>query len=73
MKTYLSVPFKDVAHVKALGGRFDMNRKQWYCPDAVDLALFGRWLPGVDWSKWEKKLKKKPRSRGAARGFRETN
>lgn len=44
MKTYLDVPYAEKDRAKALGARFDMSRKQWYCPDGVDLMLFKRWF-----------------------------
>jgi hypothetical protein len=44
MKTYLNVPFEHKDQAKALGARFDMSAKRWYCPDGIDLMLFKRWL-----------------------------
>jgi hypothetical protein len=45
MKTYLEVPFAQKDRAKALGARFDMSRKKWYCPDGVDLMKFKQWIP----------------------------
>lgn len=45
MRTYLQVPFAEKEAAKSLGARFDMSRKQWYCPDGIDLMTFKRWLP----------------------------
>jgi len=47
MKTYLQVPYAEKDRAKDLGARFDMSRKQWYCPDGVDLMLFKEWVPGL--------------------------
>ena len=44
MKTYLEVPYADKDQAKAIGARFDMSRKKWYCPDGIDLMLFRKWL-----------------------------
>ena len=45
MKTYLEVPYAQKDRAKALGARFDMSCKKWYCPDGVDLMRFKRWIP----------------------------
>lgn len=42
-RTYLTVPFQEREDAKALGARFDRNRKQWYVPRDVDVAAFDRW------------------------------
>jgi hypothetical protein len=47
MKTYLDVPYAEKNRAKDLGARFDMSRKQWYCPDGVDLMLFKEWVLGL--------------------------
>lgn len=44
-KTYLIAPFRDKDQVKALGGRWDPDRRQWYVPEGKDLQLFAAWLP----------------------------
>jgi hypothetical protein len=43
-KTYLYVPFEENARVKALGGRWDFERKCWYIDDRQDPVPFRRWL-----------------------------
>ncbi len=43
-KTYLYVPFEENTKVKALGGRWDSERKCWYIEDRQDPAPFRRWL-----------------------------
>ena len=43
--TYLIAPFRDKDQVKALGGRWDPERRQWYAPQGIDLQLFAAWLP----------------------------
>ncbi len=45
-KTYLYVPFEENAQVKALGGRWDLERKCWYIEDRQDPVRFRRWLHG---------------------------
>jgi phage/plasmid primase-like uncharacterized protein len=52
VKTYLEVPFAENDRAKEKGARFDMSRKQWYCPDGVDLMLFKRWVPGITAQQW---------------------
>ena len=44
-ETYLTTSFKDRAEVKALGARWDPERKQWFVPSGLDLTPFGAWLP----------------------------
>lgn len=43
-KTYLKVSFDDKDKVKALGARFDGEKKQWYAPEGADLDKFKQWL-----------------------------
>lgn len=43
--TYLTAGFRDKDKVKALGARWDPDRKAWYAPAGADLALFRAWLP----------------------------
>ena len=33
------------AELKALGARYDTQRKRWYVPAGWDVAPFGQWLP----------------------------
>jgi len=42
--TYLISSFKDKDRVKALGARWDAERRQWYVPAGRDLAPFASWL-----------------------------
>ena len=44
--TYLDVPFDDKDAVKALGARFDGNKKAWYVPSGKDTAPFAQWING---------------------------
>jgi exodeoxyribonuclease VII large subunit len=44
-ETYLTTPFKDRAEVKALGARWDPERRQWFVPSGRDLTPFEAWLP----------------------------
>ncbi|CCD29345.1 Putative DNA primase traC [Candidatus Glomeribacter gigasporarum BEG34] len=43
-RTYLFVPFNEKEEAKALGARFDAQRKAWYVPDHLDLSSFKRWV-----------------------------
>ncbi len=43
--TYLTSTFKDKDRVKALGARWDAERRQWYVPAGRDLAPFAAWIP----------------------------
>jgi DNA topoisomerase-3 len=40
---YLNVPWDDKDTVKALGARFDGERKSWYVPKGTDPAPFAKW------------------------------
>lgn len=41
----LRVPYVEKEEAKALGARWDSQRRLWYAPAGLDLSLFGRWLP----------------------------
>ncbi len=43
--TYLSTTFKDREKVKALGARWDPDRRRWFVPAGRDLRAFAAWLP----------------------------
>jgi exodeoxyribonuclease VII large subunit len=45
MGTYLTTAFKDKDQVKALGARWDAERRSWFVPDEQDLTPFATWLP----------------------------
>ena len=45
-ETYLQTAYKDREKVKALGARWDVERRQWYVPEGRDLTGFSAWLPG---------------------------
>jgi Domain of unknown function (DUF5710) len=42
-KTYLNVPYADKDAAKALGARWDADKKKWYLPATVDLVPFAKW------------------------------
>jgi hypothetical protein len=42
---YLTTSYREMDQVRALGARFDVDRRQWYVPAGRDLAPFERWLP----------------------------
>lgn len=46
--TYITSTFADKDRVKALGARWDPERRQWYVPEGRDLAPFAQWLPMAD-------------------------
>src|SRR3954468_8033896 len=41
----LVVPYAEKEDAKALGARWDVDRKVWYAPTGSDLSPLGRWLP----------------------------
>lgn len=41
----LSVPFVEKEDAKALGARWDVQRKLWYAPPGINLEHLKRWLP----------------------------
>src|SRR5690348_4105063 len=41
----LVVPYVEKEDAKALGARWDRDRKVWYAPPGLDPASFERWLP----------------------------
>jgi len=42
--TYLTCPYAEKNECKALGARWDADRKKWYVPAGQDLTPFTRWL-----------------------------
>jgi hypothetical protein len=40
----LKVPYAEKDEAKALGARWNAERKAWYVPDGTDSAPFERWL-----------------------------
>lgn len=47
VRVYLHNEFKDNDTVKALGARFDREKKQWYVPANISLRPFRDWLPAA--------------------------
>lgn len=45
MRINLTTPFADKDQVKALGARWDSQKKTWYITHVEDLTPFARWLP----------------------------
>lgn len=43
--TFLNVPFKEKDEAKALGARWNPERRLWFVPAGADITLFQRWLP----------------------------
>lgn len=42
--TYIGVPFEEKDQVKALGAKWDQQRRSWFVPEGVDLEPFARWF-----------------------------
>lgn len=42
---FLKVPFAEKEEAKALGARWNSERKSWYVPDGKPVEAFERWLP----------------------------
>lgn len=47
MRINLITPFAEKDQVKALGARWDSQKKVWYIVDVEDLSPFLRWIPGA--------------------------
>ncbi|MDO8263725.1 MAG: DUF5710 domain-containing protein [Gallionella sp.] len=47
MRIDLKVPFAEKDAAKALGARWDADRKIWYVKDVADLTAFMRWIPDL--------------------------
>lgn len=47
MRINLKAPFAEKDAAKALGARWDANKKLWYITDVADLTPFLRWIPDV--------------------------
>lgn len=43
-RVYLSVPRRDNEEVKALGGRWDRQKRQWYVPASTPLESIQKWI-----------------------------
>ena len=43
-KLYLKVPFNEKEEVKAIGGKWDWEKKQWFVADTTDKKLIEKWL-----------------------------
>ena len=41
---YLRCPFNEKDECKALGGKWDAERKKWYIPDGIDASSFQKWI-----------------------------
>lgn len=47
-KTYIAVDYVEKDEAKALGAKWDSDRRSWYIPEGVDPRPFDRWLPKED-------------------------
>ena len=41
---FLNCPFNEKDKCKALGGKWDAERKKWYVPDGIDASSFQKWI-----------------------------
>ncbi len=41
---FLNCPFNEKDECKALGGKWDTERKKWYVPDGIDASSFQKWI-----------------------------
>ena len=41
---FLNCPFNEKDECKALGGKWDAERKKWYIPDGIDASSFQKWI-----------------------------
>ena len=41
---FLKCPFNEKDECKALGGKWDAERKKWYVPDGIDASSFQKWI-----------------------------
>ncbi len=53
----LKVPYAEKDQAKALGARWNNERKTWYVPDGQDAAPFGQWLQADDAGSGSKPVK----------------
>lgn len=71
MRINLTTPFSERNKVKALGARWDPNRKTWYIVNVEDLTPFKQWIPEIaDWNEQEaaRKAVNKPQKARKAQG-----
>jgi hypothetical protein len=69
---YLQVPYAEKDDAKALGARWDADRRQWWVPGHVPLAPFVRWHPAP--SKAEtRKARKRAKEHAETRMQRQEN
>ena len=47
-RVYINCPFRQKDEAKARGARWDMEQKQWYVEQNVELADFAAWLQPRD-------------------------
>jgi hypothetical protein len=47
-KIYIQVPYEEKDFAKALGARWDANKKSWYIYDSIDITLFKKWHYGLN-------------------------
>src|SRR5699024_10130548 len=45
--TFLNVPFREKDEAKALGARWNPERRLWYVPAGLEVSPFQRWLPAT--------------------------
>lgn len=69
MRINLSCPYAEKDEAKALGAKWDADRKVWYIQGVEDLTPFSRWIPLLgrmsEDMKPKKDVNRKPRITGA--------
>ena len=67
MRINLSCPYSEKDQAKALGAKWDADRKVWYIAGVEDLTPFSRWIPLLGRMSEDMKPKKKPKITGVYR------
>ena len=47
MSLILDVPYSEKDEAKALGAKWDPQKKKWFVADSTEYIKFIRWIPGV--------------------------
>lgn len=43
-RVYIDCPYEERDEAKALGAKWDWQRKKWYVPGGLDVAEFSKWM-----------------------------
>lgn len=63
MRINLKCPYSEKDEAKALGAKWDADRKVWYIRDVEDLTPFSRWIPLLGRMSEDMKPRKEPKPR----------